>query len=824
MKSIVTALTALGLFSSLQSIQAQNTVSTGKVKGSLIVADKAIEGASVSILKAKDSSLVKMELTNKLGNFEIDQVKVGRYLVSIQSVGYKKYYSELFEVASNATYEIQKATLQLLDKQLKEVVVESKKPLIEQKIDRTVVNVEASVTNAGSTALEVLEKSPGISVDKDGNISLKGKQGVVILVDNKPTYLGGADLANMLRNMNSTQLEQIEIMTNPPAKYDAAGNSGVINIKTKKTKTKGLNGSFTSGYGQGIYPKTNHSLNMNYRNGKWNLFGNYSFGYREGFQNLDISRNFSDRNTKEIVSYFDQSATMNNISRNHNAKIGADFFASKKTIFGIVVTGFNSIGTGVSNNATNIFDKNYSLNSITKAITTTDENWKNYSSNFNFRHVFDSTGKELSADIDYVKYDATNFQSLKNSYQNGDGSFRQKGDTLDGSLPMKIAIYSGKIDYLHPLKKGAKLEAGAKFSYVETDNNARYDSLINNQYKPDYNRSNHFIYEEKIAATYVNFSKTINKKWAYQIGLRAEHTHAIGNQLGNVMRGASGFDTSYIQFFPTAYVTYTLNDKNQFTINYGRRIQRPNYEDLNPFVEFIDRYTFQQGNPGLRPQFSHNLELSHLFMGGLLSTTLNYTKVNNIIQQVLEQNTATNETFVRRANIAQLDQFGIAIAGQIPVQKWWSLNLYANGFNNRFRGIVNNAYVDFSTPTLQTNINNTFKLGKGWNTELSGFYRTKSIEGVMFIRSLGQISAGVSKTVLKNKGTVRLNVRDIFWLQQPKGYAKYDDIDVRFANRNDNRVINLSFSYRFSKGKMSNNNVRRKSALDEANRVQIGGN
>ncbi|MBC7651869.1 MAG: TonB-dependent receptor, partial [Deinococcales bacterium] len=410
---------------------------------------------------------------------------------------------------------------------------------------------------------------------------------------------------------------------------------------------------------------------------------------------------------------------------------------------------------------------------------------------------------------------------LTNSYFNGNGSPILPGDTLNSILPTIVSIYSGKADYMMPLKKGAKFESGFKISYVETDNNAQYDSLLNNQNKPDYNRSNHFIYKENINAAYVNYSREINKKWSIQLGLRLENTHAKGNQLGNVQRASATFDTSYTQLFPTAYVNYTLNTKNQFSLNYGRRINRPDYQSLNPFVHFLDKYTFEQGNPSLKPQFSDNIELSHLFMGGLLSTTLNYTKTNNIIQDVIEQRTATNETYVKKANIATLDQFGIAVSAQIPIAKWWNMNLYTNIYNNRFRGLVNGAFVDLSSATLTFSGSGSFKLGKGWNAEISGFYRSKSLEGVLFINPMGMISSGVSKTVLKSKGTIRLNIRDMFYLQQANGYAKYDDIDISFRNTRDSRVANISFTYRFSKGKMGNTQ-RKHNSVDEASRVNFG--
>jgi hypothetical protein len=816
MKKIITLLTALGLLSFTS--QAQNN--SGKVNGTITSGTKPLEAATVNLLRAKDSSIVKIAISNKDGNFEIEKVVNAKYLVAVKSIGYKKYYSDVFEITTaKNVVTLPSIVLTVTDKQLSDVVVTSKKPLVEIKLDRTIVNVEASVTNVGATALEVLEKSPGITVDKDGNISLKGKSGVVVLVDGKPSYLGAADLANMLRSMSSNQLDQIEIMTNPPAKYDASGNAGIINIKTKKNKIKGLNGSITAGYGQGVFPKANQSFNMNYRDGKLNLFGNYSYNYRKGFQDLDLVRKFLD-NSKQLASTFSQTSNMTDERNSHSAKFGADFFATKNTTYGFVINGFNNNTSRTGYNNT-LVRKVVGADTITIASTPTNEIFKNLSTNFNFRHQFDTTGKEMTVDLDYGGYDIKNIGMLSNQYFDANYHPILNNDTLNSNLPTKINIYSAKSDFTLPLKKGAKFEAGFKFSYVETDNNAQYDSLINNQSKPDYNRSNHFLYKENVNAVYVNYSKQLNKKWAMQLGLRLENTHAKGDQFAKVLIGNATFDTTYTQLFPTAYISYTLNDKNQFSLNYGRRINRPDYESLNPFVQFIDKYTFEQGNPGLKPQFSDNIELSHLFMGGAISTTLNYTKVNNIIQQVIEQHTATNETFVKQANIATLDQFGIAIAGQAPIAKWWNINVYTNFYTNRFRGLVNNAYVDLSSPTFLLNASNTFKLGKGWNAELSGFYRSEGLEGVMYIRPLGNINVGISKSVLNNKGSIRLNVRDIFWMQQPSGYAKYGDIDLTFKNRNDNRVANISFTYRFSKGKIGNTQ-RNRSSVDEASRVKSG--
>ncbi len=772
-----------------------------------------VESVLVSLLKSTDSSLVKISLSDKNGQFAFEKVVVGNYLISANLVGYQKAFSQPFLFSGNGNIQLPDLQLASTNKQLAEVTVNSKKPLVQQLTDRMVINVDASPTNVGANALEVLEKSPGITVDKDGNISLKGKEGVMVYMDGRPSYLSGQDLANLLRNMQANQLDQIEIMTNPPAKYDAAGKAGIINIKTKKNKVFGFNGSVTVGYGQGVYARNNQSVNLNYRKNKINVFGNIGHNDRESFQNLSINRSFIDNSSKKIVSLFEQNTIMRNSNSSYNGKIGADYFVDKKTTIGIVVNGFINPNEQLSEGNINIFNASHSLISTTKAVSNSNNKWKNIGSNLNIRRLLDTAGREITFDADYLKYNSSNNQALSNAYYNQSGIPSSKPDTLLGYLPQSINIYSAKLDYTHPLKKGAKLEAGLKSSYVTTDANAIYDSLINGKRVNDLGRSNHFIYKENINAAYVNFSKPFSEKFSMQLGLRAEHTHSTGNQITTNIQ----FDRNYIQFFPTAYFQYNLNKSNSFILNYGKRIRRPDYESLNPFVEFLDRYTFEQGNPYLVPEFSHNIELSHTFKG-FLTTTLNYTNTTDIMQEVLIQNNAANETYIKKENIANQKQFGLSVNASNQYTKWWSGNIYMNVFHNEFNGIVNGDQVNQSAVTAMFNISQQFKFNKGWSGEVSGFYRTQGLEGLFVIQPFGVMNIGVGKQILKNKGSIRLNVRDVLWSQKINGSAKYSSIDVNFHQFNDNRIVNLSFTYRFSKGKATSQR-KRGGADDEQNRV-----
>jgi hypothetical protein len=796
--------------------------SSGKVSGQVVDGNtKTVEAATITLLRAKDSSVAKISAANKDGNFIFENVDDGKYLVSITAVGHTKGFSETFEITpSNSNVTLKTIELVPLAKNLAGVTVAAKKPLIEQKIDRTIVNVEASITNVGTSALEVLEKSPGVSIDKDGNISLKGKQGVQVYIDGRPTYMSGTDLANYLRNLSSNQLDQIEIMTNPPAKYDAAGNAGIINIKTKKTKQLGYSGSFSSTWSQGRYPKVSESFIFNYRKNKLNLFTTLGYNYRKNWQDLDIQRKFIDQSTKVVKSHFDQESRIKEEGQSYNAKVGFDYFATKKTTIGAVVTGYFNPGLFTNQSDVLISDANMFLLSRTLAKTSNDREWKNFSTNVNFRHLLDTTGQEITADLDYVTYRSTNSQDLVNAYYDPNGIPTDKPDTLIGSLPQDINIYTAKVDYTLPLKKGAKFEAGLKTSFVETDNNAVYDSINYGIIVPDYGRSNHFIYKENVNAAYVNYSRPFTKKWFGQFGLRLENTNATGDQVTT----GQNFDRHYTQLFPTAFIQYKASDKNSFVLNYGRRIQRPNYQDLNPFILFLDKYTFEQGNPNLQPQFAHNIELTHSYKG-FVNTTVNYTRTTDIINQVLEQNTDRNETYVKKDNIAKQRQYGISVSAGGPVKKWWTPNLWMNLYNNKYEGIINNDFVITSATTLQANLQNQFKLGKTLSAELSGYFNSGGIEGVFRIKSFGMVNMGLSQQLFKGKGTLRLTGRDVFRTQKIKGEIKYSNIDAAFQQRRDSRQVALGFTYRFAKGKMNNNQKRKTGGSnEEQSRIKTGDN
>jgi iron complex outermembrane recepter protein len=781
----------------------------------------ALSAATITLLKAKDSSVVKMSVTDQEGRYSFDNPPQGRFLVAVSAVGYEKQYSVPFSISSESpATELAAFVLTPRNKDLKAVTVSARKPLVEQKIDRMVVNVDAFISNTGASALEALEKSPGVQVDKDGNISLKGKQNVIVLIDGRPSYISGAELANMLKGMQASQLEQIEIMTNPPAKYDAAGNAGIINIKTKKNKIKGFNGNVSAGFGQGVYWKTNESLSLNYRNGKVNLFSTYSFYNNNNFQELEIFRRYkNDDGTTDAI--FEQVAFMKRRYTGHNLKMGMDYYVTNKTTLGFVLSGAYNPESSINNNTSYLKDPGYVVDSIVTADSRIKGTWKNASVNLNMRHQFDSTGRELTADLDYIVYDNSNNQLFINtSYE--PNWIKKREEHLQGVLPVTVNIYSAKMDYTHPLKGDAKIEAGVKSSYVQTENKANYFISNSNgeEWMTDYGKTNFFDYNENINAAYINLNKQITKKWGLQTGLRFENTNYKGHQHGNPLKGDSSFTRTYNSWFPTVYLSYSADKNNQFGLSYGRRIDRPGYQSLNPFLFYIDPFTYEVGNPYLRPQFSNNFELTHIFKGKL-TTTLNYSTTKDLFNETFDQ--LDKATIVRRGNIGRRENYGIAVNAQIPFAKWLTTMLYTNYSYTRFSGSLYDEEIDIAGGCLQANMNNQLNFKNGWGAEVSGWYRSKGVDGQILLMPMGQLTAGVSKQVLKGKGSVKLNVRDIFYTQMPHGDINFKKTEARFRNTRDTRVANITFTYRFGKPIKNTNGQRKKGgAGDEQNRVNMG--
>ncbi|MGN7785360.1 outer membrane beta-barrel protein [Niabella sp. 22666] len=754
----------------------------------------------LNLLLAKDSVLVKTTIPDSTGKFDFSQLKEGSYLLHITHIGYQSYYSKLIDIGKQ---DINLPPIQLIPKvnELEAVKVSAARPFIQKKIDRVVVNPDALISNAGTTSLDVLEKAPGVLVDIDGNISMKGKSGVVVFIDNKPTYMAAGDLANYLRSLPSSSIDAIELMTTPPAGYDAAGNAGIINIKLKKNTARGLNGGVNLSYGQGRYLRSNNSFNFNYRINKFNLFSNFSWNQNNNYQDLTINRYYY-KPDGTYNSGFSQNSYIKRKFTGQNARIGADYYLSKKSTLGAVLSGFiNPAKSGILNNA-QVLDANNTPTALIKAVSESDRKWSNGSINLNYSYKIDEKGKELTANADYISYRADQIQSLTNSSFTPGGVLTEQS-LLESTLPATIKIQTAKLDYVHPLEKIGKIELGVKSSFVNTDNTASFFDVESGIATPNYEFSNRFKYKENINAGYLNYSRDW-EKLSLQLGMRLENTRIDGHQLGNPLIADSSFTRNYTGLFPTLYLAYRLDSaqKHQLGLSIGRRIDRPDYQDLNPFTYPIDRFTYYGGNPFLVPTYSYNLELSHTYKNKI-TTSLEYSIIKNLIQETNEQKGTVY--YSRPGNYGRQTVFGLTVNGNLQPYKWWTLQIYTEFKNVGFESTLYGQTLDENRWYWYVGPTNQFTITKNLSAELAGSYQTRILSGQFLTIPVWQVRTGLSQKVLKGNGTVRLNLSDIFYTNQPGGDIRnIANSRANWLSKLDSRVFTISFAYRFNKGKTLN--------------------
>jgi outer membrane receptor protein involved in Fe transport len=802
---------------------AANAQTTARIWGVVrSEAGKPLASVTVSLLKQSDSSLVKMDVSDAGGQFEFNDITKGQYLLSFSCIGFAKSHSINFDFTGNEVYEASPHLLVRDAPGMSTVTVQTQRPLIENKIDRMVLNVDAAPSNAGSSVLEVLEKSPGVSVDRDGIISLRGKQGVLVLMDGKQTYLSGQDLANLLRNMPASQIDQIEIMTQPSARFDASGNSGIINLKTKKNLQRGINGAINLSYQQGRYGRSPNSFQFNSRNSRVNFFSNLGHIRQANFNNQTLLRTFRN-STGMVTSVFDQLALQKTNSKNYSARFGVDYTLDKQTTIGALVTGTLRRTSWKNDGRADIFNAAGILDSFNTVRSESQDEWSNIGTNANIRRVLPNSA-ELTADFDFIGYRYLSKQSSNNYNYSPSGTLLGYPFWLRANLPSQIDIYSGKVDYVRNLSDDTKFEAGVKSSSVTTDNEAGFTKFDHSaqQWVKDFKRTNNFIYKERINAGYLNYSHRLNK-WSVQAGLRLENTYSYGEQYGNLYQKDTIFVRNYTQLFPTLFFGYDLSDRHQFSLSYGRRIERPSYQDMNPFQYFLDQYTYRQGNPTLTPQFTHKVELSYNF-NKAFTTSVSYSSTTDILNDILKQDDVTKVTYQIRENIATRKVLSLSMGFNKAVTEWWTTNIFANLNDNHYMGVIDNVPLNVKLATLSANTSQVFRFAKTWTAEMSGFYRGREQETGLFLqRPMGVVSFAFSKQLLNNKATLKMSVIDPFYIQNLDVDIRFANIDAYVRNEWDNRRVGLTFTYRFSKGQNVHPSSRRTgSSQEEQSRIQAG--
>jgi hypothetical protein len=736
----------------------------------------------------------------------------GSYTFSITYTGYKPQKTGEYQLPSD-TFKTTTIRLEPLSSILNEVNITAIKPFIEQKRDKVVLNVGSSVTNIGTTVLEVLEKSPGVTVDRNGGITLQGKTGVLVTIDDKPTYLSGGDLNNLLSSMSSAQVDQIELIANPSAKYDASGNAGVINIKTKKNKVKGFNGSVTTSIGQGVYPKNNQNLTLNYRSGKINTFFTYNRNWVKYLLNLYALRKYSDDNDV-LTAMLRQPSYFKGISLNNTLKTGLDYEISPKTAVGLVLSGTLIQRDGGNTSTATWLNSAGAADSAIATVNQNNSRFKNGSINLNGRHVI-SASQDIVANFDWLHYAIQTNENFNNQLLAPNGYMEQSR----GNIPTTINIVSGKTDYTLKHGESTTFQAGLKSSHSSTDNIASYQNFDGLNWIEDNTKNNHFIYNENINAIYGNVEQKY-KHLTIEAGLRYEYTSYHAHQLGNAIQKDSAFSRNYGGFFPSGSVSYQTDSLNNFTLSAGRRIDRPVFQTLNPFYFIINKYTYQTGNPYLLPQYSWNLQLSHQY-GNLFTTSLSYSIISNYFSQLFLADTAKGILLYSQGNVGHTSNLGLSTSVTTSLFKWWSLTAQAVYNHKRLAGFNGNNY---SSKINQLNVSSTsqFIISKAYTAELSGFYTTKARNDIQeLLYPTGQLSLGLSKSILKKKGTLKFSARDIFYTNAMEGLTQFPNATEYFKEKRDSRVFTVAFIYRFGKTFKTTTHSEG-SATEESDRVGNG--
>ncbi|MDB5201517.1 MAG: hypothetical protein JWQ27_926 [Ferruginibacter sp.] len=778
-----------------------------------------LENVTITLHRATDSVLVRTAITGKDGVAEFQRLRAGNYFAKASLLDYEQTVSAVFAQAENN--QAIKIMMKDSGKQLGTVTVTARKPFIQKLSDRIVVNVDNSILSSGSSAMEILEKSPGVNIDQNDLVSLRGKSGVIIMIDGKPTAMTGSDLANYLRSLPSAALERIDIITNPSAKYDAAGNSGIIDIRMKKDQRLGVNGTFNIGYGQGVYPKFNTGAGFNYRNKKVNMFGSYNYAYRVGLNHLFLDRNFYEDgiyNGGDLKDNYSKSPV-----NSHTGRLGIDFFPSAKTIVGFVLnTNFNHY-TRKNDNRSIVVDPNSMPTSTFASFAGNNDHGKNMVANINFKHRFDSAGRELTADLDYGAYRSASLTFNTTQYYRLDGSMLKPSYTLNGDQDGRLNFKTVKVDYVNPLGKGSRWEAGFKTSFVSSDNDALFTDVSTGSPQNDVNKTNHFLYKENNNAAYINFFTTY-KKFDLQFGLRGEQTNISTEQkIGNVK-----FDSGYVKLFPTAFINYKLGDEKTVGFSVSKRIDRPGYSQLNPFLFLIDVTTYSTGRPGLLPQFTWAYEMSYTVKSYNFSLSYSHTRndQNIAIARFSEvfPNIATvadsNVTVQIPVNLSSSDYVGLSISAPMKISKWWTMLTNADIYFQQFNGQLGTTNLSNGKPAADIRVSNNFNFKRGWSAELNANFNSGGQYGFMVSEPQWGLGAGTQKTILKNKGTLRFNISDIFWTNLPKAVITYDNYIEKWHAYRESRVANLSFSYRFGNNKVQAARKRTTASEEERQRAQ----
>jgi outer membrane receptor protein involved in Fe transport len=772
----------------------ENASGEGQITGFVFekTSKDPIEFANVVVYNSRDSSIVSGGITDKKGYFKVDKLRYGRYYVEIIFIGYGKHTIPGIIISPDKkVIDLNKIYLNVDAQVLGEISIEAQINDVEYKLDKKVINVNQDIVSAGASAVEVLENVPSVTTDIDGNVSLRGTESFLVLIDGRPSPLQGSEA---LQQIPASSIENIEIITNPSAKYEADGVGGIINVILKKDRRKGYNGQIAANYGS--FNSFGGNALFNFRTNKFNFFigGDYNARNGEG-------SGYSLRKTYLPGSTFNLENNSNNNRDNGSgsARIGMDYYIKDNEV--ITISG--RYGQYKRDNIGNSWVNSYYSNEYDDIFNEYDYFSENsfllkggyFTGDINYSKRFRKEGHEIQA---YFSYSG-DFDEEINQYTEHqvDENRNPVGDDLNSNrtkTDYSGNIITGKIDYVLPLFERGKLEAGWQMNYSVHDNDYKYQILLNSGWEDDFSRWNPYTFSNNIQSGYAIFSNYY-KKFGYQLGLRAEYTDRLFHQTSTDQEwGYKKFD-----FFPSLHLSYELPADMQIMASYSRRLRRPRSHYLDPFIEIEDPNNIRQGNPYLEPEYtnSYDLNFQKRFGTHFISFEAYVRETNNKMERIITVNdTAPNINISTHQNIGKDLSVGSEIMANINIFSWWNFNISGNIF---YYEIISDEYSNSNTVTWRARLNNTFRIKKT-NTviQFGGHYMAPSItaQGKRYGNIMSNI--GVRQDFLDRKLSVSVNLRDIFGTGKWKNETITDQLYSISEHKRKSPTFNISLTYRIN--------------------------
>jgi hypothetical protein len=774
---------------------------------------EALGFVNVAVLQASADIVVTGAIADLDGSFKIKTPATGSYRLRVSGLGYLPFVTEVFEVTGPAfAKDFGKLPLKPDVKTLKEVTVQAMRPTITNDAEKMVVSVEGTALAQGSTAYEVLEKSPGVWVDQDGNITLNGKPGVMVMINGKQSFLSGKQLQNLLQGMSAENLKDLEIITNPSAKYDAEGTSGIININLKKNELYGMTGSVHGGYQYNRLSTYTSGAEISHKTGKWNTTASLDLARRTRFRDMTMERVFSGGQETIIM---DQVGYELQQRFSPALRLGTDYDLNNRHSIGFMANLAYSDNTRSFDTDSYLRRPNPEENLLINSSNNIEDSYKNGTFNLHYTGKLDSLGTTLSADLDYARIiDNTNFTFDNQKYISQSNQLLEQ-ELLTSNNPTGYSIYSAKVDFAKKLGK-TKVELGAKTSYVKSDNELLFYEVVDTREILDPKRTSHFIYEENIYAAYATFSSSIGKVWQIKGGLRAEQTDSKGRSV--TLKDVK--PRNYLDLFPSVFVQQHVSDNYQLGYKYSRRINRPYYEHLNPFIFYIDPYTWATGNPELRPQYTNSFELTHTLKKSY-NLVMSYAYTTDFIAEVPAFNAEDNTTVFERKNVKSYRNIGTTLVAPVRISGKWDINNTATMAHQRYTNELNSQNLIREQLFFMLQSNHNIQLPHGLRMELNAGYQGPAVYGMFEIEDNWWVDAGLKRSFLEDKLMLSVNATDIFRTRQMDLSTRQEGNLNKIYQYHGTQSIRFNLRYRFSSGKEFETKKRNVN-LDELNRT--GGN